>query len=124
MARAALPPSGRFALAYQHSYYDQPAEETFAVRGERFQLVGVASPSEAVLDYYAVAGRRSSDERGHVLLVDATPELADLALIATETGRRTLITDGRRQPLFDSSGARHLVLRVEAHRPAAQLSFG
>jgi hypothetical protein len=56
LVRAELPSSGRFALEYRHSYYRAPAREWFADAGDGFRMVEVASPSEAVLDYYALAG--------------------------------------------------------------------
>jgi hypothetical protein len=100
LARAELPASGRFALSYRHSVYRAEVTETFAADGDRFRLVAVASPSEAVLDYYELAGRRRSQAEGWLLEPAATPELASLPLLASERGRRTLVVDGRRLPLY------------------------
>ena len=58
VAELRLPPSGEFALEYLHSYYRRPARETFRAAGDGFELVAVSSPSEAVLDYYEIAGAR------------------------------------------------------------------
>ena len=59
LVKAGLPESGRFALEYRHSYYRVPARERFAAGGSGFRMVGVESPSEAVLDYYEMAGAKS-----------------------------------------------------------------
>jgi uncharacterized protein DUF1850 len=100
LARAPLPASGRFALSYRHSVYRAEVTETFAADGDRFRLVAVASPSEAVLDYYELAGRRRPEGGGWLLEPVATPQMASLPLIASERGRRTLVVDGRRLPLY------------------------
>ncbi len=54
-----LPRSGAFELTYRHSYYRRPAVERFVADGDGFRLVEIASPSEAVLEYYDVQGARS-----------------------------------------------------------------
>lgn len=55
--RLALPEGGRFAITSQHSMYDQPYTETFAVDGEgRIALREVASPSAAVREYLGFTG--------------------------------------------------------------------
>lgn len=109
-----LPSSGRYAIDYQHSYYDQPATEEFAADGARFHLASLSSPSEAVLDYYELPGTRSTTDSGaHLLVPDAPPAVAELPLIATAKGRRTLVVDGRRYPLYAADGeARHVLLRL------------
>jgi len=87
--------------------------ETFAATGDGFRLVAVASPSEAVLDYYELEGRRRADGGWRRLEPAATPRLATLPLIATELGRRTLVVGGRRLPLFEAGqGPTRLVLTV------------
>jgi hypothetical protein len=101
LARAALPASGRFALSYRHSVYRAEVTETFAADGDGFRLVAVASPSEAVLDYYELEGRRRAGAGGWLLEPAGTPRLASLPLVATEVGRRTLVVDGRRLPLYE-----------------------
>ncbi len=112
VARVALPPDGRFALAYRHSYYRAPARELFEAAGAGFVLSALASPRAAVLDYYALAGRRTRSD-GLVRLALRHPRrYRRLALIATTTGRRTLVVGDRRVPLYGGS-ARHLTLTVE-----------
>lgn len=76
--------------------------------------MSVTSPSAAVLDYYAVEGDRSRDERGYVLRPKSSASLDRLPLIATEKGQRTLVVADRRVPLYEAGGtARHVVLQVE-----------
>jgi hypothetical protein len=111
VASVPLPPSRRFALQYVHSVYRAQVTETFAATGDGFRLV--ASPSEAVLDYYELEGRRRADGGWRRLEPAATPRLATLPLIATELGRRTLVVGGRRLPLFEAGqGPTRLVLTV------------
>jgi hypothetical protein len=113
VARVALPADGRFALAYRHSYYGAPAQERFAGDGRGgFRLRALASPRAAVLDYYALAGHRARDGRWLTLAPRRAPRYTSLRLIATPTGRRTLVVGTRRVPLF-GAGARHLTLAVE-----------
>ena len=111
MADLRLPASGTFALEYRHSYYRRPARETFRATGDGFELIAVSSPSEAVLDYYELEGRR--ERRGGVwTLRPARPaRFESMALAATVTGRRTLVAGDRRVPLY--GGDVHLRLRVE-----------
>lgn len=119
VARVPLADSGRFEIEYEHSYYEEPAVETFAV-GPRggFSLVSVSSPSEAVLDYYELEGEKEAVEGPHGLWMRLVPEKAqrfeELSLIGTSKGRKTLVVSGERTPLFTEDGiASHLVLRVE-----------
>ena len=113
VASVPLPASGRFALQYVHSVYRAQVTETFAATGDGFRLVAVASPSEAVLDYYELEGRRGRDGGWRRLEPDASPRLHALPLLATEVGRRTLVVEDRRLPLFEPGGApARLVLSV------------
>jgi hypothetical protein len=113
VASVRLPPSGRFALQYRHSVYRAEVTETFAAAGDGFRLVSVASPSEAVLDYYELAGRRGRDGASRTLEPAASPRLDALPLVASEVGRRTLVVEGRRLPLFQPGGdPARLVLSV------------
>jgi hypothetical protein len=102
LAAVRLPASGRFALQYVHSVYRAEVTETFAASGGAgFRLVAVASPSEAVLDYYELDGRRLA-EHGWLRLEPArSPSLETLPLVATEVGRRTLVVGGRRLALYE-----------------------
>jgi hypothetical protein len=110
---AELPPSGRFALAYRHSYYDAPAREVFAAGTDRkFSLRAIESPRAAVLDYYAVAGDRTRRGRRLRLVPTQQPRYEHLSLIATSVGRRSLLIGGVRHPLYGRE-ARHLTITVE-----------
>lgn len=113
LASVPLPEDHRFALTYRHSVYQAEVTETFAVTGGGFRLVAVASPSEAVLDYYELEGRRVADHGWRLEPAATTPRLASLPLVATEVGRRTLVAGDRRLPLFEPGAApAHLVLSV------------
>jgi hypothetical protein len=111
MVRAPLPDSGRFALEYRHSYYRVAAREAFRADGDGFRMVEVSSPSEAVLDYYAIAGEKRTG-RWATLAPRHQRRFERLPLIATATGRRTLAVDGRRYPLYGDA-PRHLTIEVE-----------
>jgi hypothetical protein len=114
LVKAALPADGRFALAYRHSYYRVPARERFEAGSDGFRMVGVESPSEAVLDYYAIAGAKTPGR--WMALAPVEPRRFDrLPLIATATGRRTLEVAGRRYPLY-ARAPRHLIIEVEDAR--------
>ncbi len=115
LVKAALPEDGRFALAYRHSYYRVPARERFEAGDSGFRMVGVESPSEAVLDYYALAGAKTPGR--WMALAPAQPRRFErLPLIATTTGRRTLEVGGERYPLY-AKAPRHLTIEVEARWP-------
>ena len=106
-----LPASGAFALDYRHSYYRQPARETFRATGDGFELVAISSPSQAVLDYYEIDGAR--ERRGGVWTVRPVrpARFETMALAATAVGRRTLVAGGDRAPLY--GGDVHVRLAVE-----------
>lgn len=116
VARVALAPSRRFALEYRHSYYRAPAREWFvADGGSAFRLEAIASPSEAVLDYYALEGRKRKSLDGWLALEPRHPRrYRELALIATAEGRRTLMVGARKLPLFGPRArVRHLTVSIE-----------
>jgi hypothetical protein len=115
VAQIALPADGRFALTYRHSVYEVTATERFVAEQDgRLRLVGVSSPSEAVLDYYGVEGTRRRDAQGwHLELADA-PRFDELPLIATEIGERTLAV-GDREVRLSSLGTH---LSIAATRSA------
>jgi hypothetical protein len=111
VVKAQLPESGHFALEYRHSYYRVPAREEFRAGGSGFRMVGVGSPSEAVLDYYELAGTKQLGP--WATLAPAHPQRFErLPLIATAKGRRTLSVGGRRYPLYGTT-PRHLTITVE-----------
>jgi hypothetical protein len=123
VVRAELPASGRFTLGYRHSYYDAPAHERFEADGGGFRLRSLASPSAAVLDYYALEGRRTRDGRWVRLTPREQRRYERLPLIATAEGRRTLLVGERRFPLYGSE-PRHLTITVEPGAPLADGGTG
>jgi hypothetical protein len=67
-----------------------------------------------VLDYYAIAGAKTPGR--WMALAPAEPRhFTRLPLIATATGRRTLVVGGRRYPLY-ADAPRHLTIDVEDAR--------
>jgi hypothetical protein len=120
VAARPLPVGGRFALAYEHSAYHAPTEELFVASRGRFTMYAIASPNEAVLDYYAVAGPRTRMSGWWVQRLDRPQVFDELALIATPVGRRTLVTASSCVPLYPHSGAYDLRIRVAPSRPAGR----
>ena len=114
VARAPLAGSGRFEIEYVHSYYGAPATEHFvADRYGGFLLVGISSPDEAVLDYYELEGLKEATGGSLRLVPERPPRFETLHLIATGTGRRTLVVSGERFPLYAESGPVHMTIRIE-----------
>lgn len=114
ISRSPLPSSGDFQIEYVHSYYDAPATEHFVAREDgNFELVGVSSSSEAVLDYYELEGRKEIEGELLRLVPDEPQEFEALPLIGTQRGRRTLVVSGERFSLYGEGGARHIVVEVE-----------
>ncbi len=114
ISRFPLPGSGDFQIEYIHSYYNAPTTEHFTAGEDGdFELVGVSSPSEAVLDYYVLEGRKEIEGDRLHLVLDEPQEFEALPLIGTQRGRRTLVVSGERYPLYGEGGARHIVLKVE-----------
>ena len=112
--RYSLPGSGEFGIEYVHSYYEVSATEHFVARRDGgFELVEVSSPSEAVLDYYEIEGRKSADSERTSLTLDEPSRFEELPLIGTEKGERTLGVSDERLPLFWGGGPRHVNIRVE-----------
>jgi hypothetical protein len=111
---ADMPAAHGFSLTYRHSYYEQPAVERFRVSGDGFRLVEIDSPSEAVLDYYDVAGTRVRRGGWWTLKLAEPARFHEMPLAATAVGRRTLVADGKRTPLYRRDGrAAHLTIAVE-----------
>jgi Domain of unknown function (DUF1850) len=115
IVRTDLPASGLFGLAYRHSYYHRPARELFTVKGGEMRLRAIASPSAAVLDYYALRGERRRTGRWLQLVPSERRRYERIPLIATATGRRTLLVGDKRIPLY-ARDARHLTITVEDER--------
>ncbi len=122
LSRYPLPDSGDFEIEYAHSYYRVPAVERFSAdpRGG-FELVGVSSPSEAVLDYYELEGRKSIEGPWMSLIPNEPQRFETLPLIGTEKGRRTLVASEERFPLYTEGGPQHLTIRVEEDTPFTEL---
>ena len=127
VSRAPLSGSGGFEIEYVHSYYEAPAAEHFVVAGDgSFGLVEVSSPSEAVLDYYEIEGRKEEADGGRMrLLPDELQSFEELPLIGTEKGALlqfqepaiTLAVDqkirGAARHQRDQHGQRHHQLGVQ-----------
>jgi len=118
---AALPLDGTrtFDLTYRHSVYDVPAREEFAVlRGGGFRLVAVASPQEAVLDYYALPGSRAAGGDGWWRLELADPPVfRSLPVAATAIGERALVVGDDRAPLAAPGRDRPVVVELVPSTP-------
>jgi hypothetical protein len=115
LSRTSLPGSGEFSVEYVHSYYEVPAAEHFSA-GPRggFELVGISSASEAVLDYYGLEGHKTADHEWVRLVPEERQHFEELPLVGTKTGRRTLVLPERRVPLVAESGApMHLTLLIQ-----------
>ncbi len=114
ISRALLPDSGGFEIEYVHSYYNVPATEHFTTNEDgSFELVGVSSFSEAVIDYYELEGRKEIEGELLRLVLDEPQEFEALPLIGTQRGGRTLVVSGELYPLYDRSGARHVTVEIE-----------
>ena len=97
-----------------HSYYQAPAAEHFAADEDgSFELFEVSSPSEAVLDYYEMEGRKENGDDLLQLVPEKPQRFQTLPLIASEKGRRTLVVSGERIPLYATGGQRHIDILVE-----------
>ncbi len=121
-SRYPLPGSGEFEIEYVHSYYQALAAEHFvAEKDGSFELFEVSSPSEAVLDYYEMEGRKEIG--GDLLrLVSEEPQRFEtLPLIATDKGRRTLVVSGERIPLYEEGGLRRVTIQVEKDALSTEL---
>ncbi|MGP4104351.1 hypothetical protein [Nonomuraea sp. KM90] len=104
---------GRFLIAYVHSVYHAPSAEVFTVEGRRFTMRAVLSLDESVLDYYALDGERARAPGGGWVLRLAEPATyAELSLLSTSIGRRTLVSGGRCLPLYPATGAAEVRLAL------------
>ena len=115
VAARVLPAPGRFELRYRHSYYRAEAAESFVADPDGgFRLIAVSSPSQAVLDYYSLAGR-THREGGWLRQELQQPQRFErLPLVATGLGRRTLVVGRRTVPLArPGREPAHLVVTVE-----------
>jgi hypothetical protein len=120
--RYLLPGSGEFEIEYVHSLYQAPAAEHFAADEDgSFELFEVSSPSEAVLDYYEMEGRKETGEDLLRLLPEEPQWFETLPLIATEKGRRTLVVSGEKIPLYEEGGMRRVTIQVEEDALSTEL---
>ncbi len=95
LVRAALPPSGVFALRYRNSIYRSIAEEHFQVEADHLDLVELRAEELAVLEeYYTAVGgvRDGSDRSMWSVEVERPPIELPLRIQATALGERTLLT--------------------------------
>lgn len=112
-------------LVYIHSIYSEPARERFRADPGGLTMTEVVSRSDAVLDYYAVAGTRSVDADGWRTLMLAIPvHFESIPLIATPVGERTLVVRGRCFPLYSGQPGRHLSITVRRQGPRSRLASG
>jgi hypothetical protein len=96
-------------LRYRHSVYGQPAVEEFAVTPAGLRLVRLASPSVAVLEYYARPEPIRTAPEGYEIRVLSGPPVPRLSLLASETGQRTVRFGGRELALASLAGEGHRV---------------
>jgi hypothetical protein len=96
-------------LRYVHSVYRQPATEEFAVRPDGLYLVRLASPSAAVLEYYARPEAVTPAERGFEIRLARPERFPSLSVLASEVGERTVVYAGRELPLHRLAGPGHRV---------------
>jgi len=121
-SRYPLPGSGEFEIEYVHSYYQAPAAEHFVAEEDgTFELFEVSSPSEAVLDYYELEGRKETGDDLLRFVPDGPQRFETLPLIATEKGRRTLVVSGERISLYEEGGVRHVTIEVEEDALSTEL---
>jgi len=99
IARVAADDAAPLRLTYLHSIYRQPAAEEFTVRDEGLELVRLASPSVAVLEYYARP--EPIVPSGGAYEIQPAPTLyRQLSVLVGAVGRRTVAYAGRELPLY------------------------
>jgi hypothetical protein len=110
LARLPADEGAPLRLSYQHSIYRQPGIEEFAVRDGALRLVRLASPSMAVLEYYARPEPIVAGADGYEVRVAACEGAAPcarpasqptLTVLVSGLGQRTLSHAGRRVPLHE-----------------------
>jgi hypothetical protein len=100
IARLAARDGAPLRLSYVHSIYQQPGSEEFAVQPDGLELVRLASPSVAVLEYYA--------RPEPILLAGEAYEIrpqpqryAQLSVRVGPVGRRTVVYAGHELALHE-----------------------
>ena len=116
IVKAALPESGRFAIEYRHSYYRVPARERFEAGSTGFRMVGVESPSEAVLDYYEMAGVKSARALDGARAREPPPLRPPAADRDRHRAAGRSRSRAERYPLY-ARAPRHLTIEVEDRWP-------
>ena len=119
LARLPVADDALLQLSYVHSIHRQPAVEEFAVRADGLELVRLASPSVAVLEYYARPEPIVPDGEAHVIR-PAPERHAPLAVRVGTVGQRTLRYAGQILPLHGlaADGERVTVQVVQTPRLA------
>ncbi len=117
-AEAGLEGGAPLQLRYRHSVYGQPAVEEFAVTPAGLRLVRLASPSVAVLEYYARPEPIRPAPEGYEIRVLSGPPVPRLTLLASETGQRTVLFGGRELALATLAGDGHRVSLAVTGAPA------
>jgi hypothetical protein len=92
--------------------------EEFAVTPAGLRLVRLASPSVAVLEYYARPEPIRPAPEGYEIRVLSGPPVPRLSLLASETGQRTVRFGGRELALASLAGEGHRVSLAVTGAPA------
>jgi len=111
LACAAVREGATLHLSYVHSIYRQPATEEFRVSETGLDLVRLRSVSVPVLEYYArsepiqLAGAGAGAGRVAEHVIEIQPQRhANLTVLVSELGQRTVLYDGRTWPLHRLAG--------------------
>ena len=122
LARLPLQDQAPLRLTYVHSIYRQPGVEEFAVAADGLALARLASPSEAVLEYYARPEPITPASEGYEVRIQpcrnpgACAQQAaqpTLSVLVSALGRRTLSYAGRELPLYElAADGGHVTLQV------------
>jgi hypothetical protein len=113
-------------VRYVHSVYRQPAVEEFAVSAQGLELVRLASPSVAVLEYYArpePVAPAGAGSGAYEIRPTRAARQARLTVLASATGRRTVVYASQELPLHrlaaEGDRIRIAVERGDRPRPPA-----
>ena len=122
LARLPIQDQGPLRLTYMHSIYRRPGVEEFAVDASGLVLARLASPSEAVLEYYVRPEPVVPAPEGYEIRIQPCRELSPCAqpavqptlpVLVSALGRRTLSYAGRELPLYElAAESGHVTLQV------------
>jgi hypothetical protein len=122
LARLPIHDGAPLRLAYVHSIYRQPGVEEFAVGADGLALARIASPSLAVLEYYARPEPVAPAPEGYEIRIQPCDGPAPcawqaaqptLSVLVSALGRRTLSYAGRELPLDElAAESGHVTLQV------------